>query len=93
MISTLLSSVCLVGLMCIAILMIARIISVDEAMKSIGRTLWDTRVHLSGSMSLPEPHLGSHCPSPIVPPVTDSLGGCYRYCHGTDYAWTWNRFL
>jgi hypothetical protein len=39
MIFALLSSVCLVGLMCIAILMITRIISVDEAMKSIGRTL------------------------------------------------------
>ena len=39
MISTLLSSVCLTGLMCIAILMITRIVSVDESMKSIGRTL------------------------------------------------------
>jgi hypothetical protein len=39
MISTLLSSACLVGIMSIAILMITRIISVGEAMKSIGHTL------------------------------------------------------
>jgi hypothetical protein len=38
MISTLISWACLVGIMSIAILMITRIISVDEAMKSIGRT-------------------------------------------------------
>lgn len=39
MIFTLLSSVCLVIIVSIAILMITRIISVDEAMKRIGRTL------------------------------------------------------